>query len=381
MGEPEMSEAEWKEGLEGVVAARTALTHIDGQAGRLFLCGYEIGELAPAACFEETLHLLWSGRLPTVEECDRLRARLAARRELSTPTRQALEVAAAQRRSPIEALRLGVESLPSVDGDEELRLRLAAGLPAIVAAYWRLQNGQDPVPSDPRRGQADDLLHMLFGRDPSPSHVRALDTYLNTMADHGLNASTFTARIIVSTQSDLTSAVVGALGALKGPIHGGAPGPVLEMLQTIGTPERAELVVRDLLDRGQRVMGFGHREYRVRDPRARILSAAAAEVVGGRGNSLYELARSVEKVAEEALEQTKPGRHLKTNAEFYTAVLLHELGLPAELFTSLFAVSRVSGWIAHALEQAAANRIFRPASRYCGAAPRPWVPLSKRPAA
>lgn len=208
----------------------------------------------------------------------------------------------------------------------------------------------------------------------SPERARGLETYLNTVSDHGLNASTFTARVIVSTRSDLISAITGAVGALKGPLHGGAPGPALDMVFEIGTPERAELVLREKLARGERLMGFGHRVYRVRDPRADVLAAAAERFYRNGGDmALYELARSVEATALRLLREAKPDRRLDTNVEFYTALLLHGLGLPTPLFTPIFAVGRVAGWTAHALEQLEAGRLIRPQSEYVGERGRRWV--------
>ena len=216
---------------------------------------------------------------------------------------------------------------------------------------------------------------MLTGGEPDPERVRGLETYLNTVVDHGLNASTFTARVITSTGSDLVSAVVGALGALKGPLHGGAPGPALDMVFEIGDASRAEEVLRRKIERGEKLMGFGHRVYKVRDPRADVLAAAAERMFTRAGDmSLYALARSVEATAIRLLEECKPGRRLQTNVEFYTALLLHGLGLDVPLFTPTFAVSRVSGWIAHAMEQTRANRIIRPQSAYSGPRDRRWAP-------
>jgi len=221
---------------------------------------------------------------------------------------------------------------------------------------------------------------MLSGETPDPEHVRGLETYLNTVVDHGLNASTFTARVITSTGSDLVSAVVGALGALKGPLHGGAPGPALDMVFEIGDASRAEEILRRKIEAGEKLMGFGHRVYRVRDPRADVLAAAAERLYTRAGDmSLYRLARAVEVTAIRLLEEYKPGRRLQTNVEFYTALLLHGLGLETRLFTPIFAISRVSGWIAHAFEQRRANRIIRPQSEYAGPRDRTWVPIPARP--
>jgi len=220
---------------------------------------------------------------------------------------------------------------------------------------------------------------MLSGQAPDAERVRALETYLNTVVDHGLNASTFTARVITSTGSDLVSAVVGALGALKGPLHGGAPGPALEMVFEIGQASRAEAILRRKIESGEKLMGFGHRVYKVRDPRADVLAAAAERMFTRGGDmALYTLARSVEATALRLLDEYKPGRRLQTNVEFYTALLLHGIGLDVPLFTPTFAISRVSGWIAHAMEQRRANRIIRPQSEYVGPRDRKWVPLSRR---
>ena len=214
---------------------------------------------------------------------------------------------------------------------------------------------------------------MLTGAVPDPERVRALETYLNTVVDHGLNASTFTARVITSTGSDLVSAVVGALGALKGPLHGGAPGPALDMVFEIGDASRAEAYLRKKIEAGEKLMGFGHRIYRVRDPRADILAKAAERLFARAGDmSLYALARAVEAEALRLLEEYKPGRRLQTNVEFYTALLLHGLGLETPLFTPTFAMSRVSGWIAHALEQQRTGRLIRPDSEYIGPRNRHW---------
>ena len=214
---------------------------------------------------------------------------------------------------------------------------------------------------------AQGKVAAMVGDEPEPERVRALETYLNTVCDHGLNASTFAARVIVSTRSDVISAITGAVGALKGPLHGGAPGPALDMVFEIGTPERAEPYIRALLDRGERLMGFGHRVYRVRDPRADVLAAAAERLHGGDADrSVYELARHVEATALRLLRERKPDRRLDTNVEFYTALLLHGIGLPTDLFTPTFAVGRVLGWSAHCLEQLRDGRLIRPQSVYAG---------------
>jgi len=242
-----------------------------------------------------------------------------------------------------------------------------ASFPTIVGSYWRLRSGEPPVPVRPDLTHAAHYLHQLFGIEPSAERARALETYLNTVCDHGLNASTFTARVIVSTRSDVISAITGAVGALKGPLHGGAPGPALDMVFEIGAPERADSVIRARLDRGERLMGFGHRVYRVRDPRADVLAAAAEQFYARGGDRrLYDLARSVEATALRLLRERKPDRRLDTNVEFYTALLLHGLDLPTAFFTPTFAVGRVVGWSAHCLEQLRDGRLIRPQSTYIG---------------
>jgi citrate synthase len=256
---------------------------------------------------------------------------------------------------------------------------MVARLPTIAAAYWRLLGGEEPVEPDPELGHAANYLYMLTGEGQGAESVRALETYLNAASDHGMNASTFAARVIVSTRSDIVSAIVGAIGALKGPLHGGAPGPALDVVFEIGDPSRAESVLREKLERGERLMGFGHRVYRVRDPRADVLAAAAERLYAAEGDGeLYELALEVERTALGLLAEYKPNRTLQTNVEFYTALVLHGLGLPVELFTPTFAVSRVAGWTAHCLEQQELDRIIRPQSAYVGPRGRRWVPLEER---
>jgi citrate synthase len=242
-----------------------------------------------------------------------------------------------------------------------------ASFPTIAGAYWRMRHGEAPVPVRSDIAHAAHYLHQLSGAAPSAEQVRGLETYLNTVCDHGLNASTFAARVIVSTRSDVISAITGAIGALKGPLHGGAPGPALDTVLEVGTPERAEAVIRAKLDRGERLMGFGHRVYRVRDPRADVLARAAERFYSSDGDrALFALARAVEATALRLLRERKPERRLDTNVEFYTALLLHGLGLPSELFTPTFAVGRVAGWSAHCLEQLRDGRLIRPQSVYVG---------------
>jgi citrate synthase len=274
-------------------------------------------------------------------------------------------------------LRTAGETIP--EGPYRDALASVARFATVVATYGRLVTGEGSIAPHHALPHAANYLYMLTGSRPSEARARALETYLNTVIDHGLNASTFAARVIVSTGSDLMSAIVGAVGALKGPLHGGAPGPALDMVFEIGEATRAEDFMRAKLDRGERLMGFGHRVYKVRDPRADVLSRAAEELFRSDGDvRLYELAREVERVALRLLDEYKPGRNLRTNVEFFTALVLHGLGLPLDLFTPTFAVSRVAGWTAHCLEQLAANRLIRPDSEYTGATARRWIPLEER---
>ncbi len=365
-------------GLEGVVAAETRLSGVDGGAGELTIAGFPVEELAGRASFEETVYLLWHGALPDPGQLAAFREALAGLRALPRTTLDLLRSVAAERVPPMDALRMAAGTvMPGTPYDEALSL--VARLPTIVAAYWRMLEGEKPVEPDPDLGHAANFLHMLTGETPAEEFARALETYLNAVSDHGMNASTFTARVIISTRSDVVSAVVGAIGALKGPLHGGAPGPALDVVFEIGQAGRAEWVLREKLGRGERLMGFGHRIYRIRDPRADVLAAAAERLYNTDGDRrLYELALEVERTALRLLAEHRPDRNLQTNVEFYTALLLHGLRLPTELFTPTFAVGRIAGWTAHSFEQQSLDRLIRPQSAYVGGRDRRWVPLEER---
>jgi citrate synthase len=378
-------------GLEGVVVAETRLSKVDGQAGEFVIGGFAVEEVAAQANHEEVVYLLWHGQLPTERQLAAFQEELLPLRPLPPVTLALLRAVAADAAPVMDALRMGAGTLslalPPAAAPKRVAapeipreaMALLARFPTIVAAYWRLRQGLEPLAPRSDLGHAANYLYMLFGETPSTARVRGLETYLNTVSDHGLNASTFTARVITSTQSDLVSAITGAIGALKGPLHGGAPTPALDMVFEIGTADRAEAYLRRKLERGERLMGFGHRVYKVKDPRALVLAAAAAEMyTAGEDQALYRLARHVEETAVRLLAEVKPGRNLQTNVEFYTALLLHGLGLPTELFTPTFAVGRVAGWTAHCLEQQRANRLMRPESAYVGPEPRPWMPIKNR---
>jgi citrate synthase len=372
----------YKPGLEGVIAAETRLSRVDGQRGELIIAGYALEELATRASFEEVAYLLWHGAPPNSRQLAEFARALAEQRKPPDATLALLRAAAARQRPVMDALRMAAGTLDLTGAADDMHAQarqLLAQMPTIVAAYWRLLHDQPVVPPDPTLGHAANYLYMLRGEIPDAAQVRGLETYLNTVVDHGLNASTFAARVIIATESDLVSAVVGALGALKGPRHGGAPGPALDMVFDIGQPERTDAYLRNKLERGERLMGFGHRVYKVYDPRAAVLAEAAATMYRASGDTaLYDLAKHVEARALALLDECKPGRNLRTNVEFYTALLLHGLGLDTALFTPTFAISRTAGWIAHCFEQHRDGRIIRPASRYVGETGRTWTPLAER---
>ena len=369
-------------GLEGIVAAETHLSHVDGLKGELVIAGFPLASLAANATFEETVFLLWNGRLPTQSELTDLKDELAALRPLPPATLKLLRAAAQTHTTSMDALRMAAATLDLGSGEADhlhTAKSIVARIATIVASYHRLKQGKEPIAPDPSLSHAANYLYMLTGASPSEARVRGLETYLNTVVDHGLNASTFAARVIIATQSDLVSAIAGAIGALKGPLHGGAPGPALDTVFEIGTADRAEAVLQARLDAGERLMGFGHRVYKVRDPRAEVLGAAAEQMFRVDGDmALYELAKTVEETAVRLLAIHKPRRNLQTNVEFYTALLLHGLGLDTDIFTPSFAIGRTAGWLAHCFEQMKYGRLIRPQSRYIGEMDGEWIPVAKR---
>ena len=366
-----------KGGLEGIVAATTALSKVEGTAGRLIYRGYNIHDLARTTSFEEIAYLLWFGHLPNVAELADLKQKLAAERtmpEAVTRVLSALPVNA----EPMDALRTAASAwgAATIKGKPtiEQTIALTARFPLFLAAFERLRQGQEVLESRPELGHAANYLYLLTGKQPEEQHVKALDAYLVLLADHGMNASTFTARVVASTESDIVSATVAAIGALKGPLHGGAPSKVLDMLQAIGTVDNAESWLRNAMAHGERLMGFGHRVYKTEDPRAEELRDLARLA----DPQEFVLARRVEELALALLEEQKPGRRLYTNVEFYSAVLLASVGLPGDLFTPTFAVSRAAGWTAHILEQIGNNRLIRPEADYTGSTEERFVPLNAR---
>ena len=370
---------EFSPGLEGVVAAETAVSEVDGANGRLIYSGgYLIEELAPIASYEETAFLFWHGELPGKAELDALRRQMAAARRLKESAQGVLSSIDPQT-DPMDTLRTVVSAQGATNSltkpTLEEAVALTAVIPTIVAASHRRAKGMEQIEPRAQFGHASNLLWMMEGKEASADRVHWLDTYLVLLADHGLNASTFTARVIASTGSDLTSCVVGAIGALKGPAHGGAAYAAATMLEKIGSAENAEAWLQDAHARHARFAGFGHRVYRTYDPRAKILKEMAKTAAP----KLYQTAEKTEEVALRILHEAHPERPNATNVDFWAAVVLTGVGIPKELFTCIFAVSRVAGWTAHVLESLADLRIIRPASVWKGPQPgtKP-LPLASR---
>lgn len=356
-------------GLEGVVAADTRLSHVDGEAGRLVIAGYDVEALAGHASFEDLCAALWSAASTDTHthtaDPEALRRDLATARQRAWDQRDTWAIAL-RADNGMDALRAALALWESTGDDSADALAVTGAAAVIVAAWTRAHGGADPLAPDQRLDHATDYLRMSTGA-AEPALAAALVAYLVTVMDHGMNASTFTARVIASTASDLVSAVVGAVGALKGPLHGGAPGPVLDMLDAIGTPERAADWIEGELKSQRRIMGMGHRIYRVRDPRAAVLEAALGRLEeAGTATPRLALARAVERAADSILANRYPDRSLKANVEFYTAVVLDAVGLPRTAFAPTFAVGRIAGWCAHVIEQRRTGRLIRPASRYVG---------------
>jgi citrate synthase len=356
-----------KSGLEDVVAAETVLSDVDGKNGRLIVRGVSLDELVQTSRYENVLALLFDGFFPPQGSLQAALGR--ARVEVSGHVARAdAELVALP---PVDGMRALLARLG--DGNDlETALRLVAAPAVFTTALLRRKAGLEALTPDPTLAHAADTLRMLNGRVPSEQQAAAVDRYLVTVSDHGLNASTFAARVVASTQAGLASSVLAALSALKGPLHGGAPGPVLDMLDAVGTPGNAQGWIAATLGKGERLMGFGHRVYRVRDPRADALKGAVRLLAasGAIDPARLALAEAVEAAALAQLRLKKPDRPLDTNVEFYTALLLESLAFPREAFTCVFAMGRVGGWIAHAREQAVDGRLIRPMSVYVGPVPQ-----------
>jgi len=372
-------------GLEGIVAARTTLSHVYGEEGRLVYGGYEIEDLAENASFEEVCHLLWFGELPSRAGLEDLKAKLA--RGAVVDERVLDLVRAAPREAhPMSTLRTAVSALGLVDPDAEdmsaganLRksIRLTAQAVTVTAAIDRLRNGKEALAPRAGLSLAANLLYMLHGEVPEALAERIIDAALIVHAEHGMNASTFAARVTAATLSDLHSATTSAIGTLKGPLHGGANEQVMRMLLEIPDPEAAGPYVRGKLERGEKIMGFGHRVYRTTDPRAPILKRLAEELIRRGGNTRWlQISDRIQETMRE--EMARKGKPIYPNVDFFSASVYYTLGIPLDLFTNVFACARMAGWTAHVMEQYSDNRLIRPASEYVGPRGRKVRPIEER---
>jgi citrate synthase len=353
-------------GLDGVPAAETVLSHVDGERGELIIAGERVADLAGKSSFEGVTARLWNGATGRSVSEANVRASLGAARERAFARLGEL-LPATRGLSIVDGFRATIAGLRGENGlDHEATI--VGAFPVIAGALVQQAKGQDPVAPDPNISHAADTLRMLRGKRAEAREVAALDAYLVTVCDHGVNASTFATRVVASTQADLFAAATAGYCALTGPLHGGAPEPVLEMLDAIGTRERIKPWVDAALSRGERLMGFGHRIYRVRDPRADVLKAAIERLAADGADLPF--ASEVETYIREALRRKNPDRPLETNVEFFTAILLDALAIPRQAFTPIFAVARAAGWTAHAREQQRTGRLLRPSSSYVGPVPK-----------
>ena len=380
---------EVQKGLEGVVVAESELSFIDGDAGRLIYRGHDIETLAEHATYEEVLYLLWHGSLPTADELAEFTDTMAAERAVDDDVLSALADLAAADEEPMAALRTATSMLsasePEPDADPEdqpstLRQgrRITAKIPTILAAYQRLRDGEEPLAPKEELSHAANFLYMLTGEEPDDVAEETLDMALILHVDHGLNASTFTSMVIASTLADTYAAVTGGVGALSGPLHGGANQDVMETLIEVDRSDKGSVEwVKDALDAGRKIPGFGHRVYDVKDPRAVILEEKSRELGNASGErKWYDHANEIEQYLIE--EQNFDEKGLAPNVDFYSGTVYYQLGIPVDMFTPIFAMSRVGGWVAHVLEQIEDNRIMRPRAKYTGQKEAEWVPAEER---
>ena len=377
---------EFAKGLEDVIAGESSICDVDGKNGKLIYRGYDIHDLAENTTFEEVVYLLWNGGLPTISQLNALQADLDAARVLPEAALDLL------RRFPktataMDALRTATSLLALYDPDEadesmeankRKALRLTAQMGTLVAALDRLRKGEEPVAPKPGLSTAGNFLYQLTGTEPSATETHALDVALVLHADHELNASTFAARVTVATLTDMYSAVTSAVGTLAGPLHGGANVNVMHLLEQIGTPDRAEEIVTQMLAEGKKIPGIGHRVYRALDPRAVSLREMSRQLAESSGDAKwYEISEKVQEAADKALA-AKGKTTLKANVDFFSASVYHMLGIPDDLFTPVFAISRVAGWTAHILEQLGDNRLIRPRAIYTGPRDLTVKPIRER---
>ncbi len=376
---------EVKKGLEGVVVAESALSHINGDEGKLIYRGYTIEDLARGASYEEVLYLLWHGELPTRDELDAFSGEMSEAREVDDGVMETVRELAESDSEPMGALRTAVSMLATYDPDDaesdpadrEANLRkgrrITAKVPTILAAFTRIRNGDEPVEPRTDLGHAANFLYMLNDEEPDDVLADVFDQALVLHADHGLNASTFSAMVTASTLADLHSAVTSAIGTLSGSLHGGANANVMRMLKEVDDSDRdATEWIDNALDEGRRVAGFGHRVYNVKDPRAKILSEQSEELGEAAGDTKwYEMSVAIE-------EYIKEEKGLAPNVDFYSASTYYQMGIPIDIYTPIFALSRVGGWIAHVLEQYDDNRLIRPRAKYTGDKDLEFVPIDER---
>jgi citrate synthase len=372
-------------GLEGVVAAETAISHVFGEEGRLNYAGYEIEDLAEKVTFEEVCHLLWYGELPNQEQLDTLRRRLVDSAGVDDVVLQVVRLAP-KTSHPMATLRTAVSALSYSDPDaednspeanERKAVRLTGQAITLTAAIDRIRNGMEPIAPRSDLTLAGNFLYMLRGDEPDALQTRIIDAALTLHAEHGMNASTFAARVTAGTLADMHSAMASAVGTLKGSLHGGANERVMEMLLEVDTAEKAEQFVLDTLASGGKIMGFGHRVYRTLDPRAPILKELAEQLSGKGGETRWlDISERIQKTMRE--EMDKKGKKIYPNVDFFSASVYYTLGIPMDLFTNIFACARMAGWTAHVMEQHKDNRLIRPQSRYTGPGDRKVVPIEER---
>lgn len=367
-------------GLEGIVAAETAISYVDGVNGNLYYQGYDIHDIAEKTSFAEVVKLLWTGELPNQEDLDTYRSEIVSDMRLPSRVIEMLKLTPPSSH-PMSVLRTAISMLSVIDPDadnislkanERKARRLLAQIPTIIADLHRIRNNAPLIAPDPKFTISSNFLYMLRGVPPTRLEQKAMDLLMILHADHGLNASTFTARVITSTLGDMHSALCGAIGALKGPLHGGANQRVMEMLLDIGNVKAVKEYVAGLLENKQRIMGFGHRVYRVEDPRAKHLRVYSEKLCENNDQKhFYEMSHRIESIV-------KKEKGIFPNVDFYSATVQHALGIPPEYFTAVFAASRAAGWIAHIMEQYADNRLIRPTSKYTGELGRKFVPIKNR---
>ena len=377
---------ELKRGLEGVLVTESELSHVDGEAGRLVYRGYDIEELARGASYEEVLYLLWHGSLPTRDELDSFSASLAAERDVDSEVLETVRTLADADERPMAALRTATSMLSAYDDDEavesrgetiEQGTRITAKVPTVLAAFERARQGEAPVDPDPDLSHAGNFLYMLTGVEPDAVSEETFDMALTLHADHGLNASTFTAMVIGSTMADVYSGVTGGIGALSGSLHGGANQDVMELLYEIDESSKDPVQwVKDARDAGRRIPGFGHRVYEVKDPRARILEDKLRDLSDSSGDRTWlDYTTAIEAhLTEEGLLE----KGIAPNVDFYSGSVYDSMGIPMDLFTPIFAMSRVGGWVAHVAEYQEDNRLIRPRARYTGPESAEFIPIDER---